>query len=116
MTYRTLSSSLAAVLMLFCAEAAAAEPNIPKQRQITMAHVDSWGYQLQNVRPRLIAPDGFDILVVDYSRDGSDSEALKPGAVDRLRERSGQPGRIVLSYLSIGEAEEISQLLERGLD
>lgn len=71
-----------------------------------LSKVDSWGYQLQNVSPLLIAKDGFDILVVDYSRDGTDRTALSREDVARLRSRTGQPDRIILAYLSIGEAED----------
>ena len=74
--------------------------------QIALPAVDSWGYQLQHVVPHIIAPDGFDILVVDYSRDGSDAKALTKEEVSALRRRPGQPDRIVLAYLSIGEAED----------
>ncbi len=72
---------------------------------ITLKSVDSWGYQLQNVVPRIVAKDGFDILVVDYSRDGTDVGALSVDEVAILRKRQGQPNRLILAYLSIGEAE-----------
>lgn len=74
--------------------------------QIALRHVDSWGYQLQNVRPRLVTRDGLDLLVVDYSRDGTESGALSRADVDLLRKRAREPDRIVIAYLSIGEAED----------
>lgn len=74
--------------------------------QIAMRHVDSWGYQLQNVRPRLVTKDGLDLLVVDYSRDGTEAGALNRSDVDVLRKRTREPDRIILAYLSIGEAED----------
>ncbi len=64
----------------------------------------SWGYQLQRFDPRQV-PDGIDLMVIDYSRDGSDAKALSPESLRQLRERPGRPPRIVLCYLSIGEAE-----------
>lgn len=73
--------------------------------RISLREVDSWAYQLQNLRPSTIAKDGFDVLVVDYARDGSDGTALTRADVDRLRERPGDKARIILAYLSIGEAE-----------
>jgi cysteinyl-tRNA synthetase, unknown class len=72
---------------------------------IALKSVDSWGYQLQNVVPRIVAKDGFDVLVVDYSRDGTDGGALSVDDVAILRKRQGQPNRLILAYLSIGEAE-----------
>lgn len=64
----------------------------------------SWGLQLQNV-VALSIPPAVDALVVDYSRDGSDRQALTPARVAPLKRRTGAPDRIVLCYLSIGEAE-----------
>jgi cysteinyl-tRNA synthetase len=63
----------------------------------------SWGYQLQNVDPDVIATAPYDMLVVDYSRDGS--EALTAEDVAKLKVKPDGSRRIVLSYLSIGEAE-----------
>ena len=73
--------------------------------KMTLKAADSWGYQLQNVRSRLVAKDKFDVLVVDYSRDGSEARAFSREAVARMRQRGNEPERIVLAYLSIGEAE-----------
>ncbi len=73
--------------------------------KMTLKAVDSWGYQLQNVKSRLVAKDKFDVLVVDYSRDGSEARAFSREAVTRMRHRGNEPERIVLAYLSIGEAE-----------
>lgn len=64
----------------------------------------NWGYQLQNVDARLI-PVEIDVLVVDHSRDGTSSRALTPADVSALQLRSDGRSRVVLSYLSIGEAE-----------
>lgn len=77
-----------------------------QQPQVSLKDVDSWGYQLQQVLPRIVAKDGFDILVVDYSRDGSDGAAFTPDELVRLRTRLGHPDRLILAYLSIGEAED----------
>jgi cysteinyl-tRNA synthetase len=63
----------------------------------------SWGYQLQNVDPDVIATAPYDMIVVDYSRDGS--EALTVEDVAKLKVKPDGSRRIVLSYLSIGEAE-----------
>ena len=70
-----------------------------------LAAARSWGYQLQNVDPDQIAATTYDMLVVDYSRDGSDALALTPEDVGKLKVKPDGSRRIVLSYLSIGEAE-----------
>jgi cysteinyl-tRNA synthetase len=62
-----------------------------------------WGYQLQRLDLDKI-PDAIDLLVIDYSKDGSDAAALAPAEVQRLATRASGK-RIVLAYLSIGEAE-----------
>jgi cysteinyl-tRNA synthetase, unknown class len=69
-----------------------------------LASAQSWGYQLQGVSAALLAPE-LDVLVVDYARDGRQETAFQPGDVARLRQRGSNQPRIVLSYLSIGEAE-----------
>jgi cysteinyl-tRNA synthetase len=64
---------------------------------------DSWVYQLQSADPAALAASGFDIVVMDYSADGSDEGAYSAAEIDTIR--AGGPGT-VLAYFSIGEAEE----------
>ncbi len=64
----------------------------------------TWGYQLQRVQIDRVPAD-IDMLVVDYSRDGTDGRALRADEVSALQLRPDGSRRIVLSYLSIGEAE-----------
>src|SRR5262245_51844649 len=70
-----------------------------------LAAAKSWGYQLQNIDPEVIAGATYDVFVIDYSRDGGDASALTAGEVKRLQVKPDGSRRIVLSYLSIGEAE-----------
>lgn len=74
--------------------------------RVTLKQVDSWGYQLQNVKPRVFAKDGFDVLVVDYLLNGIETRAMTKADVEGLRSRTGEPDRLILAYLSIGEAED----------
>lgn len=67
--------------------------------------VGSWVYQLQAPEPRQIAASGYDLAVVDYSRDGSSDGAFSPEEVSIMKQKSDGRKRIILSYLSIGEAE-----------
>jgi len=62
-----------------------------------------WLQDLQEPEVGRLDPD---ILVVDYSWDGSEARELTPVDVERLRRRPAGPPRIVLAYLSIGEAED----------
>jgi cysteinyl-tRNA synthetase, unknown class len=77
---------------------------LPPRSGLDLASATNWGYQLQYVKPQLI-PDAVDVLVVDYSRDGSAYRAFSRAQVEALRQRAGGRRRVVLCYLSIGEAE-----------
>lgn len=89
-------------------ESARAEGPTAKQRvslsqsQSTLAAATSWGYQLQDVEPTVLAATPYDVLVIDYS---SDDHPLSAQEVSELRHKRDGQQRIVLAYLSIGEAE-----------
>ncbi|MGD9806230.1 MAG: MJ1477/TM1410 family putative glycoside hydrolase [Hyphomicrobiaceae bacterium] len=70
-----------------------------------IAAVQSWGYQLQDLDLKRATASPFDLLVVDYATDGTDDTALKPADLVRLQAKPDGSRRIVLAYLSIGEAE-----------
>lgn len=70
-----------------------------------LAAVRSWGYQLQNLNVAAAAVSDFDLLVIDYARDGSDATALKPRDLERLKQHPGGGERLVYAYISVGEAE-----------
>ena len=74
-------------------------------RKGPLAGVRSWGYQLQDVDLNHLARSPHDLLVIDFSRGGGRDDALKASEIARLKARDGRPDRIVLAYLSIGEAE-----------
>ena len=69
-----------------------------------LSAVKAWGYQLQSINPSLI-PAEIDLLVIDYSRDGTANRALTPHDIETFRTKPDGTKRIVLCYLSIGEAE-----------
>jgi cysteinyl-tRNA synthetase len=62
----------------------------------------SFLYQLQDAEPAAIAASGFDIVVMDYSSDGSSDSAYSPAQIASIRDG----GLAALAYLSIGEAED----------
>lgn len=80
-------------------------PTLPPRSGPAIADARSWGYQLQNVNLVAIST-GTDVLVVDYSRDGSEQRVLAPIEIETLRQRADGSKRIVLAYMSIGEAED----------
>jgi cysteinyl-tRNA synthetase, unknown class len=70
--------------------------------------VKAWGYQLQRTTPRLI-PAEIDLLVVDYSARRADTAQN----IEALRTKPDGTKRIVLCYLSIGEAENYRAYWQR---
>ena len=95
--------SMMGLFGLFVAMTLETDPAIAGQ--VAMRDVRSWGYQLQG-HPRAVSSNGVDLLVVDYSSDGSHKCVLTAAEVAALKKRAGEPDRIVLAYLSIGEAED----------
>lgn len=67
--------------------------------------VRTWGYQLQKVNMKEVAASAFDVMVIDYSKDGSDEQAFTPGDIARMKAKPDGSRRQVLAYMSIGEAE-----------
>jgi len=70
-----------------------------------LAAAKSWGYQLHKFDPDTLADSPYDMLVIDYSRDGKPAPALTPEEVDKIRVKPDGERRIVLAYLSIGVAQ-----------
>jgi cysteinyl-tRNA synthetase, unknown class len=70
-----------------------------------LAHVQSWHYQLDQVDIDKLAQRPVDMLVTDYARAGG-KIPLTADEVSRLKKKSDGGRRTVISYLSIGEAEE----------
>jgi cysteinyl-tRNA synthetase len=65
-------------------------------------NVESWAYWLQNIRIKDLRGTPFDLVVIDYSRDGSNRGAFSAPEIEALQKE----GKTVLAYFSIGEAEE----------
>lgn len=61
-----------------------------------------WLYQLQAASIPFINKSNFDILTLDYSKDGTDNQRYSKAEIDSLHANN----KVVLAYLSIGEAEE----------
>lgn len=74
--------------------------------------VRSWLYQLQQLDVERTAASGFDLMVMDYSADGTDDRRYTPEQVARLKTGPRGP-RLVLCYMSIGEAEDYRYYWQR---
>ena len=68
----------------------------------TLQDVNSWLYQLQEINIDSIAESSYDLVVIDYSSDGSADGEFTSSQIQQLK----NSGKIVLSYMSIGEAED----------
>jgi cysteinyl-tRNA synthetase, unknown class len=66
------------------------------------AGVKSWHYQLQDINPGTIASLSADMVVIDH---GSDGGLFTKADVERMQRKPDGSRRIVLAYMSIGEAE-----------
>lgn len=61
----------------------------------------SWVYWLQDADPAVLAQADTDLVVIDYSHDGSAKRAYTKQEIRRMQ----RAGKTVLCYFSIGEAE-----------
>ena len=66
--------------------------------------VNDFLYQLQNIDLDAIGKTKFDLVIIDYSRDGSEEGRFTAQEINALKESIGGP-KIVIAYMSIGEAE-----------
>ena len=76
-----------------------------KEALRTLRQVQSWAMQLQQIDIEQIAASPLDMVVIDYSKDGSDEQRMTADEIERMRYKADGSRRLVLSYLSIGEAE-----------
>ena len=77
-----------------------------KRRHTSINAVTSWGYQLAGLDVATAAASPYDLLVVDGTTGLGDGDAMTPEDVARLKRRPDGTKRLVVSYLSIGEAED----------
>lgn len=67
--------------------------------------ITTWGYQLQHGDPDVVAASPFDLVVIDYSRSGDEGGRFSKDDVAKMKVKPDGSRRIVLAYMSIGEAE-----------
>src|SRR5215468_10345692 len=85
-----------AILIVLCSPALVAPP---------LSEVKSWAFQLQNVDPVEIRLSPYDVVVIDYGFDRRNATAFPREVVDLMRVKPDGSKRVMLAYLSIGEAE-----------
>jgi cysteinyl-tRNA synthetase len=67
--------------------------------------IDDFLYQLQEVDLKAVADTAYDLVIIDYSADGTEEGEFTAAEIATLRD-SPSGRKIVLAYLSIGEAED----------
>lgn len=72
--------------------------------QIDLSPINDFLYQLQKIDLTRIGETKFDLIIIDYSKDGSEEGRFSAQEIMALKNSPGGP-KIVISYLSIGEAE-----------
>jgi cysteinyl-tRNA synthetase, unknown class len=68
--------------------------------------VKSWGYQLHGMSIAEAAASPYDMLVVDATAGLRSGAPFTPGEVAQLKRKPDGSRRLVVSYLSVGEAED----------
>jgi uncharacterized protein (TIGR01370 family) len=94
---------LLAAAVSLTAAVATAEDFVTKDGPVT---VRTWGYQLQRHEPAAIAAAPHDLMVVDFARHGDEASKFTGEEVTAMQQREDGGGRVVVAYISIGEASE----------
>ncbi len=106
----------AAMVLALCALSSAADgPFGVRSAGASYAVPNDFVYQLQNIDLGAIGKTRFDLVVMDYSRDGSDERKSSAQQIDALKASPGGRKR-VLAYMSIGEAEDYRFYWQRTWD
>lgn len=71
-----------------------------------LSRVKAWGVQLQEFDSAAARHAAFDMLVTDASSGAKGGQAFSAGDVAALKAKPDGTRRLVISYLSIGEAED----------
>jgi cysteinyl-tRNA synthetase len=73
-----------------------------EEESSNLLNIASWAYQLQNANIDEISESGFQLIVIDYSKDGSDENKYFADEIQKIK----TSGKIPVAYISIGEAED----------
>ena len=76
------------------------------RRAAAIGAVSSWGYQLAGLDIASAAASPYGLLVVDATTGLGDGNAMSEAQIAQLKHRPDGSRRLVVSYLSIGEAED----------
>lgn len=94
---------LLAVAVSLSAAVVTAEDFVTKDGPVSVL---TWGYQLQGHEPVAIAAAPHDLMVVDFARHGDEGSKFSEDEVAAMQQRADGGRRVVVAYISIGEASE----------
>ncbi len=80
---------------------------------VELQAVNDFLYQLQELDLAAVGRSAYDMIVMDYSADGTEAGAYTRAQIEGLKRSPGGP-KIVLAYMSIGEAEEYRYYWQPG--
>lgn len=72
----------------------------------TLSQARLWGCQYQNINVDRLAASSLDLIVVDHALGQPDMIVARPEDVQKLKRKPDGSRRIVLAYISVGEAED----------
>lgn len=104
LTLAVLAVAALAVVTLLLATSPMPREKLPARTGPPLADVRTWSFVLNPKNPKSLGPE-VDLVVVDHSIAGASVRGMTRAEVDLLRRKPGGGSRIVLAYMSIGEAE-----------
>ena len=66
---------------------------------------DDFAYWLDDIDKKKVKESNYDLMIIDYSSDGSESEEFSSKDIDYMKS-SGSKEKTLISYISVGEAED----------
>ncbi len=77
--------------------------------------IDDFAYWLDDIDKKQIKDSKYDLIIIDYSADGSEDEEFSEDDVEYMKS-SGDKKKLLISYISIGEAEDYRYYWEDSWD
>lgn len=103
MLQRSLPLCLASLLSA-CATVPSPPTDLPAITDSRLADVQTWAYMIQGPDLAGLSATDFDLVVIDYAQDGTAATAFSAAEIQALRD--AREGRLVIAYMSLGEAED----------
>ncbi len=77
--------------------------------------IDDFAYLLQNINKETIRNSKYDLIIMDYSSDGNETGEFSSSEVNYMKS-TGDKEKFLISYVSIGEAENYRFYWEESWD